>query len=94
MQRLFNWKWTLGSLVIAAATATALFLAASCGTAPRPFPVFGPGVSGNAPPSMSILEPVADITRGQGDPLTIRWTATDPDDRCKRFLFADQCPDQ
>jgi len=51
----------------------------SCGTAPTPFLVQGPSQFGNDPPTLEITEPVANITRGQGDSFLIRWSDTDKD---------------
>lgn len=51
----------------------------SCGGAPTPFVVHGPGSIGNDRPTLAILEPFTNITRGQGDPFLIRWADTDRD---------------
>ncbi|MBI1825863.1 MAG: FG-GAP repeat protein [Planctomycetes bacterium] len=55
----------------------------SCTTAPTAFLVNGPSQTGNTPPTMTITEPIADITRGQGDPFLIKWIDADPDDNAK-----------
>lgn len=55
----------------------------SCGGAPAPFLVTGPGQTGNEVPTLNILEPNANITRGQGDPFRIHWTDQDRDDNAK-----------
>ena len=65
------------SVVGVAALAIAL---ASCGTgALSPFVVAGAGGTENDPPTLTILEPIADITRGQGERFLISWTDTDRD---------------
>jgi len=52
----------------------------SCGTAPPPpFVVTGPGFTGNEPPTLTILEPTANLTRDQGSFFLIRWTDSDRD---------------
>ena len=55
----------------------------SCGTAPTPFVVQGPGQFGNDPPTLEFLEPTGNITRGQGDPILLRWTDTDRDNNAQ-----------
>jgi len=55
----------------------------SCGTAPTPFIVQGPGHFGNDPPTLTFLEPTGNITRGQGDPILLRWTDTDRDNNAQ-----------
>ncbi|MGD2111705.1 MAG: DNRLRE domain-containing protein, partial [Phycisphaerae bacterium] len=62
----------------------------SCGFAPSPIVVQGPGQFGNDPPTLSFLEPAENITRGQGDPFLIRWTDRDRDDNAQiSFLLED-----
>ncbi len=51
----------------------------SCGTAPAPIFVRGPGISGDEPPEMTILLPAVNLTRGQGEFFRIEWTDRDPD---------------
>ncbi len=51
----------------------------SCSSAPQPFLVSGPGVTGNDPPTLTFLQPTGNITRGQGDRFVVRWTDTDRD---------------
>ncbi|MGB0716667.1 MAG: hypothetical protein ACPGXK_12360 [Phycisphaerae bacterium] len=58
-------------------------LLTSCGTAPSPVFVQGPGLSGDDPPTLTIIEPADNITRGQGDNFLIRWTDTDSDSAAK-----------
>ena len=56
----------------------------SCtGGNPTPGPVIGPMVSGNKPPTLTILEPFEDLTVGQGDTFLIRWSDTDPDSNAR-----------
>lgn len=69
----------LGCLVIAVAGLSIIAWLSSCGTAPRAFIVTGPPVTGNAVPTLQILEPVANITRGRGDNFLIRWSDSDTD---------------
>jgi len=75
-----NMKNKIAFLAVAAAGLSAAIWSGSCGMAPTPFPVVGPPLTGNDPPSLTFLEPAADLTRGQGDPLLIRWTDSDRDD--------------
>jgi hypothetical protein len=56
---------------------------ASCSTAPTAFLVQGASQLGNDPPTLTITEPIADITRGQGDPFLIRWIDADRDSNAK-----------
>ncbi|RME38334.1 MAG: hypothetical protein D6788_07675 [Planctomycetota bacterium] len=55
----------------------------SCGFAPTPFVVHGPGTLGNEAPTLEILEPNANLTRSQGDSFLIRWTDSDRDDNAQ-----------
>lgn len=80
MDRLSEWKPTPANVLGLGGVLLATALLTSCGLAPRPVPVVGPGVSGNDVPSLTILEPSVDITRGRGDLLLIRWTDSDADD--------------
>lgn len=43
------------------------------------FIVNGPPGIGNTAPTLTFLEPIADVTRGQGQPFLIRWADSDPD---------------
>lgn len=52
----------------------------SCGGAPTPFPVNGPGGVGNEPPTLEILQPAGNVTIAQGVPFIIQWNDTDRDD--------------
>jgi len=52
----------------------------SCGSAPTPFLVQGPGTGENVPPVLEFTAPSESLTRGQGDPFLIEWTDRDPDD--------------
>ena len=52
---------------------------ASCNTAPTAILVTGPGISGDEPPTLTILEPNADLTRGRGDSFVVAWTDSDRD---------------
>ena len=69
----------LGLLFVSGCTVFFISGIASCGTAPTPFVISGPGQFGNELPTLDITEPVADITVGQGDPFLIRWADTDRD---------------
>ena len=80
-------KVGLGVPLVAVGVACMAWGLASCGTAPTPFVVQGPGQFGNDPPTLTILEPNSDITRGQGDPFLIRWTDTDRDDNAQISYF-------
>ncbi len=51
--------------------------------APTPLLVQGPSQLGNVPPTMTIAEPIANITRGQGDPFLVKWVDADPDSAAK-----------
>jgi len=52
---------------------------ASCGTAPTPFIVQGPGVTGNQPPAFDFIEPNENVSLALGTNFVIRWTDTDRD---------------
>lgn len=52
----------------------------SCGGAPAPFVVNGPGGSGNQAPTLTINTPSANLTIAQGVSFTISWSDQDPDD--------------
>ncbi|MEK7757347.1 MAG: integrin alpha, partial [Planctomycetota bacterium] len=79
MRRPIRWTIGLGCLAGFIALGSMVVGIASCGTAPTPFLVQGPSQFGNDPPTLEITEPIANITRGQGDPFLIRWTDTDRD---------------
>jgi hypothetical protein len=68
-------------LCLAAVLATCGVVAGliSCSSAPPAFLVNGPGVTGDDPPTLTIIEPVQNITRGQGDRFVIRWVDSDRD---------------
>jgi FG-GAP repeat len=74
--------WKLGLCCIVAGTSLMAVTigVVSCGTAPTPFLVQGPGTGENSPPVLTFSEPAANVTRGQGDPFLIEWTDRDPDD--------------
>ncbi len=76
---------TLGLTCLAGLVGLGSMLVAivSCGTAPVPFLVQGPSQLGNVPPTMTITEPIANITRGQGDPFLVKWVDADPDSAAK-----------
>ncbi|MFH1109606.1 MAG: hypothetical protein V1790_10490 [Planctomycetota bacterium] len=78
-------RWTIGLTCLAGLVALGSMLVGfvSCGTAPTPFLVQGPSQLGNVPSTMTIAEPIANITRGQGDPFLIKWTDADPDSAAK-----------
>ena len=52
----------------------------SCGGAPTPFAVNGPGGAGNEAPTLAIRTPAADLDIAQGVPFTIEWDDQDRDD--------------
>lgn len=78
-------RWTIGLTCLAGLVALGSMLVGivSCGTAPTPFLVQGPSQLGNVPPTMKIAEPIANITRGQGDPFLVKWVDADPDSAAK-----------
>ncbi|MEK6677069.1 MAG: hypothetical protein AABZ47_15625 [Planctomycetota bacterium] len=51
----------------------------SCSSAPTPFVIRGPDVTGNEPPTLTILEPTVDLVSSQGNIFVIRWTDSDRD---------------
>src|SRR3990172_4051028 len=55
----------------------------SCGGVPGASLVNGPGGAGNVPPILTITEPTAETTLGQGNPFLIRWTDSDPDNNAE-----------
>ena len=73
-------KIGLGFLLVTGGFAWIMSGVVSCGTAPTPFLVRGPGTIGNDPPTLDIIQPNANLTAGQGDPFLIRWTDRDRDD--------------
>ena len=73
----------LGCLLATVGVLTLIAGVPSCGTAPTAFLINGPGGAGNVLPTLEFLEPIEDLTRGQGDPFLIRWTDTDPDDNAQ-----------
>ncbi len=73
----------LGGVLALTGIAGGILGVVSCGTAPTPFIIQGPGTVGNQPPTLTFIEPIADLTRGQGDPFLIRWNDTDPDDNAR-----------
>ncbi|MHC5110277.1 MAG: integrin alpha [Planctomycetota bacterium] len=77
-----EWSWLYP---ISAALVVLVFslMLPSCGMAPTAVFVQGPGLTGNNPPTLTLIEPVTNITRGQGDPFLIRWTDTDRDDNAQ-----------
>lgn len=79
MQR---WRWigsVFGGAVLCAAAAWVSVGALSC-TAPTAFLISGPGVTGNDPPTLAIVEPANNLTIDQGSNFLIRWTDSDRDD--------------
>ena len=66
-------------LVVVGGLAGLVVAVLSCSTAPTPFPVIGPGVSGNEPPALSFLQPLNHVTLGQGDNFLVAWTDSDRD---------------
>ncbi len=51
----------------------------SCDSAPAPFLVVGPGVTGNDPPTLTIEAPNVNLTVDQGSLILIGWRDTDQD---------------
>jgi len=80
MLQLPNPRWMALSLALIALATCVALVGTSCGTAPTPFLVTGPGQSGNDPPTLTILQPSTNITRGQGEPFLIQWVDSDQDD--------------
>ncbi len=80
MQGSFIQKTAIGTLAVSTGVGFVLLAVAACGTAPTPFLVNGPGQPGNDPPTLTIIEPVDNVTRPQGAPLLIRWNDSDSDD--------------
>ena len=76
-------KTGLSVVAVLAGLAWVIGSGASCGSAPQPFIVTGPGGIGNDPPTLQIIEPDAHLTRSQGDLFLLRWTDTDRDDNAK-----------
>lgn len=74
-----NLRAGLGCVAIVAAGASILVWLSSCGTAPSAFIVRGPESTNNTVPSLQILEPAVNVTRGRGDNLLIRWSDSDID---------------
>ena len=62
----------LGCLLATVGVLTLIAGVPSCGTAPTAFLINGPGGAGNVLPTLEFLEPIEDLTRGQGDPFLIR----------------------
>lgn len=79
MQRWRSVGSVFGVAVLCAAAAWISWGALSC-TAPTAFLISGPGVTGNDPPTLSILEPLNNLTIDQGSNFLIRWTDADRDD--------------
>ncbi len=81
VKRFINWK--IGTCAVVGLVGLAALLAgiAACDSAPNAFIISGPRVSGNEIPTLTFLEPIANITRDQapGTRFLIRWTDTDGD---------------
>ncbi|HNQ24697.1 MAG TPA: hypothetical protein PKK06_16570 [Phycisphaerae bacterium] len=73
----------LAGLLGTGAMAVVLGVLVSCGGNLPPFLITGESGTDNEPPTLTILEPVADITRGQGERFLIRWSDTDRDSNAK-----------
>ncbi|MBU0717786.1 MAG: integrin alpha, partial [Planctomycetes bacterium] len=69
----------LGCLLALGAVAGLVVAVISCSTAPTPFLVAGPGVTGDDPPSLTIIEPITHVTVGRGENVLIRWIDSDRD---------------
>lgn len=80
MRSMLHRRVSPGTALTLAAVSGVAGAVTSCGTAPTPFVVSGPGQFGNVPPTLTFVEPIANLTVGQGDPFLIRWTDRDPDD--------------
>ncbi len=74
------WNFGLCCIVAGISFAAVAIGVVSCGSAPTPFLVQGPGTGENSPPTLDFILPVANLTRGQGDPFLIEWTDVDTDD--------------
>ena len=84
MKDMIGFKDGWGVAACVAGFAGVMVAVVSCGTAPTAFPVTGVELTGNEPPTLTVLEPVANIARDQGTPFIIRWTDTDRDE-CSGF---------
>ncbi len=80
MRGAVNLKVGLGLFLAVGCLAWIVVTGAACESAPQPFTVAGPGIVGNQAPTLTITEPITDVTVGQGDVFRIQWTDTDPDD--------------
>ena len=81
-------KTVVATLALVAGLGVLAIGLVSCAGAPTSFPVNGSRTLGNEEPTLTILEPVANITRSQGDPFLIRWADSDRDDAAKiRFTL-------
>ncbi len=70
-----------GSTMRFALSAAVVIGILSCGSAPQPFIINGPGGDqGNEQPTLQITAPSGNITIGQGDRFLIEWTDSDRDD--------------
>ena len=69
----------VGCLSVVGGLATLVVAVLSCSTARTPFPVIGPGVSGDEQPTLTFLQPNGNVTIGQGDNFLVRWTDSDRD---------------
>ncbi|UCE58565.1 MAG: FG-GAP repeat protein [Phycisphaerales bacterium] len=79
MKRFISVKTCLGAGVALGFACWVAVGLVSCGGAPTPFVVQGPGVTGNAPPELTFVEPSANLTLGQGDNFVVTWVDTDLD---------------
>ena len=79
MRRCIVCKTRVGVVVAAGTLAWAMAGIPSCGTAPTPFVVHGPGVTGNEPPQLEFLEPSQNTTLSLGTNFVVRWTDSDRD---------------
>ena len=59
MQASAAWKLCIGTLVGVTGVGLFVLTGASCGTAPTPFLVNGPGQLGNDPPALAITSPLS-----------------------------------
>lgn len=80
MRRSTNWKIAVSTLAVVLGMGFMVIEAILIGCTPLPFLVNGPGLFDNRPPTLDIISPTQDLTRGQGDAFIIRWTDSDSDD--------------
>lgn len=75
-----DWKIAFSTLAIVLGVGFVVAQTILIGCVPLPFLVNGPGLFDNKPPTLEIIAPSQDFTRGQGDAFIITWTDSDSDD--------------